>query len=136
MSKTFYIASAGIPEQRVRVQQLADRLRREFGWRWHGGWDWTRNYGEAKGRKLPMTALSYRAVNDRTGARDCDVFIFWEIEHTSKGANREYGVRWGRGDDVYHLCETEIHLFDTVEHVYTIQSVEDLVWLLRDRECA
>lgn len=130
--KTFYIASAGIPEQRERVKELAARLEKEFGWKWHNDWDWTANYGQATG--LPLQALSYRAVNDRVGARDCDVFIFWETEHRSLGANREYGVRWGAERDIYHLCETGIHLFDTVEHVYTVSKMEDLFFILRDRE--
>lgn len=135
MSKTFYIASAGTPEQRERVRKLAIRLQTLYGWKWHGNWDWTATYGAAKDSDIPLHSLSYRAINDRIGARDCDVFIFWEIpDPVSKGANREYGVRWGAEKDIYHLCETEIHLFDTVNNVYTVYNEQDLIFILEDRE--
>lgn len=133
MKKTFYIASASSdPDHREKVHAVGKKLFQDFGWQWHEGYDWTRGF-EAE-TNYPKHELIYRARMDLIGARDADIFIFWDVGLTSLGANREYGIRWGQEKTLYRVSATPEHLFDMLQHVVNLETLEELFDVLRQRE--
>jgi hypothetical protein len=133
MMRTFYIASASRdPEQRDRVHALGKKLFQDFGWQWHENYDWTVGF-EAE-TNYPKHELVYRAKMDLIGARDADIFIFWDTGVPSLGANREYGIRWGQERTLYRLSTLPEHLFDMLQHVVSIETLEELLEVLKIRE--
>ena len=131
--KTFYIASSSAEPKRLRVSQLAKALHQKFGWKWQNGYDWTVGFQEEC--NYPRHELVYRATMDLLGARDCDVFIFLEGDERSLGANREYGVRWGQQRKmIYRVSNEREHLFDMLDNVATVETDEELMILLLERE--
>jgi len=130
MSKTFYIASAG--KDREKVHAIGKQLFHDLGWKWHQDYNWTREYGDDH----PKHELIYRAKMDLIGARDCDVFIFWDTGIQSLGANREYGVRWGQEKTLYRVSAASEHLFDMLDHVVNLETLEELFDVLHQREVA
>jgi len=125
---TFYIASSSLPAQRERVRKLATDLKMMFGWEWCNNWDWTQGFDAAK-NSGDLAKLLRRAMNDLISARDCDVFIFLEVDVPSLGANREYGIRWGDQADIYRVSKRKEHLFDMVGFVYSFETEEELLKL-------
>ena len=122
---TFYIASSSHVSHRAIVQSMANKLFTEFGWRWHNGYDWTEGFKEEVA--YPKGELLKRAIADRDGAKDADVFIFYEGTIQSLGANREYGVRWGSGKTIHRISPAPEHLFDMTNTVISYPDLDTFI---------
>ena len=100
---TFYISSSA--KNISRVQDLASKLPGV----WH--FNWVENVLSG-GKNADAAKLDLEA------ARDCDLFVFLDSPHHTKGGMMEYGVRLISGGVVHHIGCVEDYLFfkNSVHH--------------------
>jgi hypothetical protein len=120
---TFFISASSEPSSRQRVRRLAAQLKRH-GLRWYGDYDWTSGFTQAEKRNDPME-LQLRAKLDKLGAKHAGLFIY--LDSASKGANREYGARWGANKPIIRIGKEPPHLFDNGPQVLNYWSEEDFL---------
>ncbi len=120
--RTFYISSSSHPDNLDKVLLLAARLI-DAGLVWH--YNWVEEVVAVRRGKVANIQEGIRA--DLEAARDCDLFVFLDSPHMSRGGMIEYGVR---------LLDGKVHHIDAVEPDYFFFQLDSVTHYNMEEFCA